>query len=78
MFAYGSEFYEISDEDVAGTIQYFGYLNQIGKWIICKRDASGAPVTDRYVNGAVSYATNWGNRAILSYDYYNKMSNTTP
>lgn len=79
IYANGSEHYEISDEDIAGDIQYFGYLSQSGKWIIQQRDATTDLVTDRYINGGSSYSTAWTNRAILTpYVYYNEMKNVVP
>jgi hypothetical protein len=78
LFAYGGEFYEPSDEDTTGNIQYFGYLNVNGKWIIQEIDRTTSVAAIRYCNGNTGYSTAWTNRAILTYDYYNKMSNTVP
>lgn len=78
-FAYGSEFYEISDEDLSDTnIQYFGYLSLLGRWIIQKRDATTQPATYRFVNGKTDYATAWSAKGSLSYGYYSALSNLTP
>lgn len=70
-FAYGSEFFEISDEDSGdATTQYYGYVNNRGYWIIQKAVNTGSNViTYRYVSGKSAYATNWTNRAGLAYDY---------
>ena len=51
MFAHGSEFYEASDEDTGGDVQYFGYLNTSGKWIIQKIDRTTSVASIRYANG---------------------------
>lgn len=80
LFAYGSEFYEISDEDSGNaTTQYYGYVNNRGIWIIQKMVNLGSSViTYRYISGRSDYSTNWTNRAGLSYDYYYNLSGITP
>lgn len=62
--------YEVSDEDISGTTEYYGYVNADGSWIIQKIDRASNPSTLRYVGGVNSYSTSWANRASLSYDYY--------
>ena len=84
LFAYGSEWYEISDEydssvsGFSGDYEYFGYITSIGKWIIQRHQISTGAY--RYINGSTNYSTNWtlAIAGSLSYDYYNKMSNTYP
>jgi hypothetical protein len=76
IYAFGSEWYEASDQDVVGDPQYFGYLNNTGKWIIQQINNSAGTI--RYVNGKTSYAAAWSARASLSYAYYHLLSNTTP
>jgi hypothetical protein len=79
LYGYGGELYEISDQDVAGAVQYFGYLNIIGKWIIQKIDTGAAPQTVRYVSGPAStYPASWSGRASLTYGYYNTITNPVP
>ena len=80
-FAYGSEWYEISDEYDAsvtgftGTVENYGYLNSSGKWIIQQHNIiTGAY---RYTSGTSSYATAWalaiaGN--LSGFVYYNALS----
>mgnify|MGYP001213342751 CR=1 FL=1 len=63
--------FEISDEDTSGDVQYFGYLNSEGMWIIQKCDRSSSPVTYRYASGRSGYAASWTLRADLSYAIYN-------
>lgn len=48
--------------------RYYGYVNQSGGWYIQHYD--DATKTYQYVKGNTDFATNWGNRAILSYDYF--------
>lgn len=59
--------YKISDIDDAGDPKYFGYLDANGNWYVLKLTSTDA----RYSKGVTDYAANWGNRAALSYDYYN-------
>ncbi len=81
-FAYGSEFYEISDEYDAsvtgfvGDFEYFGYMNPIGKWIIQRHQITTG--TYRYVSGSSDYITAWTNKGSLGYGYYNTLFNTAP
>lgn len=53
------------DDGVSET--YFGYLNKDGAWYILKEDSSS---NYRYAKGASGFPTNWTNRAILSYGYF--------
>lgn len=69
--------YEISDEYNAsiagftGDYEYYGYVNNMGGWIIQRNK----PTTGewRYVIGESDYLTNWGARIGKTYDTYNKM-----
>ena len=68
--------FEISDEDLAGDPQYFGYLSEDGSWIIQERTiATGAY---RYAIGRTpAYKTAitgaWATRAVLVYSYFNEL-----
>lgn len=68
--------FEISDEDLAGDPQYFGYLSETGSWMIQERNiASG---TYRYAIGTTpAYKTAltgaWATRALLTYKYFNDL-----
>jgi hypothetical protein len=84
-FAYGSEFYELADEydsgvsGWSGDFEYYGYVNNIGKWIIQRHQISTGAW--RFLNGANTYSTYWTNAisgSLTGYDYLYKMSNTTP
>jgi hypothetical protein len=59
--------YVISDLDEAGATKYYGFLDASGNWYILQLTTTAA----RYIKGATDYATNWTNRAGLTYDYYN-------
>ena len=67
--------FEISDEDLAGDPQYFGYMNESGAWIIQERNA--ALGTYRYAIGASGYKTAvtgyWATRALLTYKYWDAL-----
>lgn len=56
--------YKITDIDDAG---YYGYLKADGAWYIM----SGIAGEYRYIKGDSDYATNWTNRASLTYGYFN-------
>ena len=69
--------FEISDEDLAGDPQYFGYLSEDGSWLIQERTiATGnyryiigrTPVYKTAVTGA------WATRAVLVYVYFNELT----
>lgn len=57
--------YKITDIDDVG---YYGFMTADGAWYIMS-SVSGY----RYFKGDSDYATNWGNRASLSYLYYNQI-----
>src|SRR3990167_9057460 len=61
--------YNISQIDDA-IPSYYGYVNKDGAWYIIKEDATGAY---RYVKGTSSFSTNWTDRAVLTYDYFNSI-----
>ena len=84
-FAHGSEWYEVSDEydasvsGFSGTVEYYGYLNSSGKWIIQQHNiATGAY---RYTSGTSSYATAWALAiagTLTGFNTYDKLSGVTP
>jgi hypothetical protein len=70
--------FEISDEDLAGDPQYFGYLSANGAWLIQERNVASG--TYRYAMGlgsTISYKTAitgaWADRAGLTYVYYDAL-----
>lgn len=81
-FAHGGEFYEISDSydssvsGFTGDLEYYGFLNTKGKWIIQVHTISTG--TYRYFSGDSDYPTNWTNRGSLTYVYYSALRNTVP
>ena len=48
---------------------YYGFVERSGKWFIMKEDSTSGAY--RYTKGTSSFATNWTNRASLTYDYFN-------
>lgn len=57
--------YKIADTDDASATKYYGFTDIDGNWYILKESSS----TYRYSTGTANYATNWTNRASLTYDY---------
>ena len=66
--------YLIHNEDDQGTTKYFGYLDtdpdDKSRWVIVKETTTGQERAWRYAtgSGAGSYASNWDNRAALTYN----------
>ncbi len=60
--------YNITEVDDSGVDVYYGFVNKDGAWFIQKELSTGAY---RYSKGASDFATNWTNRAALTYDYFN-------
>jgi hypothetical protein len=60
--------FQAIDIDDAGVVQYFGFQRSgdLG-WYIKKMDTGATPKTIRWVTGQGDYATQWPNRASLSY-----------
>jgi len=58
--------YKISRID-DGTPAYYGFTNKDGEWFIMKEDSSG---NYTYAVGSTDFASNWANRASLSYGEY--------
>jgi hypothetical protein len=58
-----------STAEAADDSKYYGYLAFTGSWIIQKiTESTGAIV---YCKGKDDYATNWTNKASLTYNYFN-------
>lgn len=80
MFAYGSEYYEISDEydqsvtGFTGNFEYYGYLNTVGAWIIQQHNITAG--TWRYAQGSSGYSTAFTAAVAggLTWAYYNTLS----
>lgn len=63
--------YFVSDRDEAvSSPNYYGFIKKDGSWYIMRQTSSSGVYTYRYVKGSSDYATNWTNRASLSYDYF--------
>lgn len=58
--------YKISQIDDSSPA-YYGFVDKSGAWFIMKEDSTGAY---RYTKGATGFATNWTNRATLTYDLF--------
>lgn len=67
---------QIANQDIASNPQYFQFISPNGGWIIMKQDTSAN--TFLYVGGngistGQDAATNWTNRASLSYVAYSAL-----
>jgi hypothetical protein len=58
--------YKISRIDDS-TPSYYGFTNKDGAWFIMKEDSSG---NYTYATGSTNFASNWANRASLTYGEY--------
>ena len=85
IFSFGSEWYEVSDEydasvsGFSGTVEYYGYLNSSGKWIIQQHNITTGAY--RYASGTSSYATAWSLAiagSLTGFGLYSALQNTTP
>lgn len=63
-------YYLPADIDDANAVQYFGYTDNKGAWYIRKYDTSISPKTLRFAFGQANYATNFTNRASLTYSVW--------
>ncbi len=66
-----SERFKISDLDDSGSLQYYGYLDESGRWYIMRFDTSTKEL--RYARGESDYGTGWTDRASLTYGYFNNI-----
>jgi hypothetical protein len=62
--------YVASDIDVASP-SYYGFLDAEGNWYIMKAVVTGDVTAYTFAKGTSDYATNWTNRAALTYAVYN-------
>jgi hypothetical protein len=58
--------YHFTDKDDGGAIQYFGYTDANGAWVIMQLNGES---TCRYATGPKGYPESWANRANLAFDY---------
>lgn len=61
--------YAPSDVDETSDPKYYGFLKADGSWYIMKNTSD---TTYRYITGSSDYATNWTNRASLTYSYFSE------
>lgn len=62
--------YEVSEIDDTTTTTYYGFTNKESAWYITQESSSGSY---RYIKGASDFATNWANRATLTYDTFDNV-----
>ncbi len=63
--------YQISDEDVATNLEFYGYLDTTGGWFILKYDLVNGSL--KYIRGGDNYNATWLNRSILDYSPYDEV-----
>lgn len=63
--------YQTADITTIGDYTYFGETNHIGNWIITRQ--GNLDGSYRYAKGLMDYATNYANRASLTYDYFHNI-----
>lgn len=68
-----TETYAASDVDDAAVPNYYGFVDKNGAWYILQEDVSGGVTQYRYAKGSSDYATNWTNRAGLTYALFNEV-----
>lgn len=78
MYKYGDTWYyedgrtdnrwHLVGKDTSGDPIYLGYKDVDGAWYIKKLNLTATE--DTFVSGTTDFATNWTNRATLSYDDY--------
>ena len=61
----------LSNEETGTPDNYYGYLSKDGEWVIKHYD--NAAGTYKLTKGETDYSTNWTNRAILTYAYFNEL-----
>lgn len=67
-----NEKYKITNEDQGGDPSYFGFITREGYWQILQ--INGAIIkTYLYAVGTSEYKSNWNNRTLLTYYYYNEI-----
>lgn len=59
------------DIDESGDPKYYGYTNSDGSWVIQRYNEASGQL--RYAGGKRNYATNWTNKASLSYGYISEV-----
>ncbi len=62
--------YKISQVDDTSYPYYYGYVNSTGAWYIMSEDINS---NYRYTRGDSGFATNWTNRASLTYGYFDSV-----
>jgi hypothetical protein len=64
--------YYIHDTDDSSDPKYYGFVDHRGSWVIMRETTASGEF--RYAASDNGYATNWTNRAGLTYGYYNEIT----
>jgi hypothetical protein len=63
--------YQVALQDVAANVKYFGYVNDVGAWLIMQQNVSAG--TFKWTSGKSDLPTSWALRAALEYNYWDVM-----
>ena len=63
--------YYVHEAEETTNPRRYGYIDHRGAWIIMQQNTDTG--SHRYATGKTDFATNWTNRASLSYDYFNNV-----
>ena len=63
------KYYWVDESPIVANVKYYSYLldDGSGKWWIRKEDSSTGSTISSFAKGNSDYATNWTNRASLTY-----------
>mgnify|MGYP001596418142 FL=1 len=65
------EDYALTNIDDNAHPYYYGYINSDGQWYIMKQNSDGSILyAVSFVSPRGQYSTNWNNRTILDYSYW--------
>ena len=67
--------YHLIDVDESAWPHYYGYIDDVGNWYIIRESLDGSvryAKTGPSFNPTSKYSTNWNNRTILNYTYWNE------
>lgn len=66
--------YHVSDEDMEGTVYYYGYVDSGGAWYIMEYDRTDETATTyRYLRGHNNYASSWDQRRNLTFKRFDEV-----
>jgi hypothetical protein len=67
IFSHNNMEFAVHEVDESSNPRYYGYVSHIGSWIIMRLNTTTGQ--HRYATGKINFATNWTNKATLTYKY---------